>query len=67
MRPIWMAMTLVGCAEAPPPPSAPGCDSTGFEVGECAPDFTLTAHTGEVIQLSELRGQRLVVAGSSMW
>lgn len=31
------------------------------EVGQIAPDFTLTAHTGEAISLSQYRGQQNVI------
>ena len=43
------------------------CETTGLNPGDCAPNFTLKNADGVDIELSELRGQRLVVAGSSMW
>ena len=32
-----------------------------LNMGDLAPDFTLAAHTGEMVTLSKLRGKRVVL------
>ncbi len=36
-------------------------DNQPVQIGAMAPDFTLTADTGETVRLSDLRGQRVVL------
>ena len=33
-----------------------------LSVGQIAPDFTLTSHTGQTIRLSDYRGKNVVLA-----
>ena len=43
-------------------------DGVGFELGQCAPDFTLKSIDGGEFSLSELAGnKRVVVIGSATW
>jgi len=37
-------------------------DTPTLKVGDPAPDFTLTSHIGDKFQLSEQRGQNVVIA-----
>lgn len=42
-------------------------DETGLEVGDIAPDFQLETMNGEMIALSDLRGQRVMVNFWATW
>ena len=42
-------------------PLIAGTDAEALEVGEVAPDFTLTSTTGDRIRLSQFRGKKLVL------
>lgn len=71
------ALLLSGCSNrtAPPPtpPSASattsvdGVPSVGIEIGQRAPDFTLTSFTGERMALSSFRGQPVVIDFWAGW
>lgn len=39
----------------------------GLQVGDCAPDFTLTSAEGERVSLHDYAGQRILVIGSATW
>ncbi|MCP4807377.1 MAG: redoxin domain-containing protein [Proteobacteria bacterium] len=44
------------------------CTGTlGLEVGDCAPDFTLTSSLGEERSLADYSGQPVLIVGSASW
>ena len=49
-------------------PADEACEgATGLFVGDCAPDFTLTASNGGQVSLSDHIGGRVLVMGSATW
>jgi hypothetical protein len=61
--------TPVGDTDAPDtdvPDTDPPC-TTGLDVGDCPPGFTLSAVDGGSVTLSQLGGQRVIVLGTSNW
>ena len=57
------ALLLVACAqqEAPPAPA-----TSGLEVGDHAPSFTLPSATGGTVRLADFRGRQPVLLYFSM-
>ena len=59
---MMTAFLLAGCMPQPTEFDAqaaadtPACATEGIEVGECAPDFTLTDQNGEPFSLSDTAG-----------
>lgn|GEM_PF-3441978 len=47
-----------------PPPE---CETVGFELGDCAPDFNLPSIAGGDVSLAHFSGQRILVFGTSNW
>lgn len=72
---LILVVTLAGCSHriAAPSPSAPttpavgGAPLVGIEIGERAPDFTLTSFIGERVSLSDLRGRPVIVDFWAGW
>jgi len=68
---VWLSLAVVACTEAPV--TSEDADDNGVvgecavEEGSCAPDFALPDATGMDVALSDLRGSRVIVAGSAMW
>ena len=68
----WVSFLGVGCASGPdftdeaPAVDDPSC-VVGLAVGECPPEFTLSAVAGGSLSLSEFVGQRVIVIGTSNW
>jgi peroxiredoxin len=42
-------------------------ETSSLEIGEPAPDFELTALTGEVVRLSQFRGQPVLISFGASW
>lgn len=74
---LVIAVAVMGCTSeapvesssdsAPPTAEEPGTapaesSSRTPQVGETAPDFTLTDHSGETVTLSDARGKPVVLA-----
>ncbi len=49
-----------------PSTSTPGC-VTGFDIGECPPDFALPDRNAETVRLSDYPGLRVAVVGTAEW
>ena len=63
-----LAGALAGCASEPPDASAPApAAPASAEVGEPAPDFTLTGLDGETFSLSAQRGEVVVLNFWATW
>lgn len=50
-----------------PDAAADDCPTVGIDVGDCAPQFTLPNTEGELVSLSDVIGDRVLVVGSSLW
>lgn len=64
----------VGLSPATPPSTDPTASpalntsvATGIEIGQRAPDFTLTSFTGERVSLSSLRGRPIIIDFWAGW
>lgn len=77
MQPLPLALVLASCA-APKNSGESGAVDTavrcpvggspvGFDVGDCAPDFTLPDRTGAMVSLSDQRGKVALVDISAVW
>jgi hypothetical protein len=67
---LWTAPACVSSAGedelAQSESDAPSCE-VGFEVGDCAPDFTLMEAAGEDMSLSEHSGSVVLLASEALW
>lgn len=70
---ILLALSLAGCAafaanpgdEAPPP--APEAPPVGVEVGNTGPELTLPNLMGDLVSLSDYRGQPVMINFWAVW